>query len=105
MIVSGGINIYPREVEIALENHSDIADCTVFGVPDAKWGEALIAYIVPATGCDLAEDMIIDYCAEKLARFKRPREIVLVDSIPKTPSGKVQKPQLRAAYLDANTSD
>lgn len=103
MIVSGGINIYPREVEIALEAHPGVEECTVFGVPDDRWGEALIAYVVRRAGRAASAGDLLAHCTERLARYKRPREIVFVDSIPKTPSGKVQKPQLRNAYLDGRT--
>jgi len=97
MIVSGGINIYPREVEIALEKHPLIRDCTVFGIPDEKWGEALCAYVV-ADG-ELDENAVIAHCTEQLARFKRPKVIRFLDAIPKTPAGKVQKPLLREEFL------
>lgn len=100
MIVSGGINIYPREVEILLEHHPAVADCSVFGVPDERWGEALIAYVVAEDGVAIDTDTLLAHCVEQLARYKRPREILFVDRIPKTPSGKVQKPLLRDAYLD-----
>ena len=100
MIVSGGVNIYPRELEVVLEGHDDVADCTVFGVPDEKWGEALIALVVARNGAAITPDALIAYCDSRLAHFKRPREVRLVDEIPKTPAGKIQKPLLRAAYLD-----
>jgi acyl-CoA synthetase (AMP-forming)/AMP-acid ligase II len=99
MIVSGGVNIYPREVELALERHEAIADCTVFGIPDEKWGEALVAYVVTANGHTLDEAGVIDHCTRHLARFKRPKVVRLVEAIPKTPSGKVQKPRLRESFL------
>ena len=99
MIISGGINIYPREVELVLEARADIADCVVFGVPDERWGEALVAHVVRAPGTDVSKEDLGRYCAEQMARYKRPREIVFVDNIPKTPSGKVQKPLLREAHL------
>ena len=100
MIVSGGINIYPREVEIVMEDHAAVAECTVFGVPDDRWGEALIAYVVRGReAADISEDDLLAHCTEQLARYKRPREIVFVKNIPKTPSGKIQKPLLRDAYL------
>ena len=102
MIVSGGINIYPREAEIALEKHPAIADCTVFGIPDEKWGEALCALVVVSDGQILDETALLAHCAEHLARFKHPKIIRFVDSIPKTPAGKVQKPLLREAYLKEN---
>jgi len=99
MIVSGGINIYPREVEIALEKHAAIRDCTVFGIPDKKWGEALCAYVVVDGDAALTEEEIAVHCTDHLARFKRPAVIRVVDEIPKTPAGKVQKPLLREAFL------
>jgi fatty-acyl-CoA synthase len=104
MIVSGGINIYPREVEIALEKHSAIADCTVFGIPDDKWGEALCALVVVNDGQSLDETAIRAHCMAHLARFKQPKMIRFVDTIPKTPAGKVQKPLLREAFLKENAS-
>lgn len=100
MIVSGGINVYPREIEITLEEHPAVLDCTAFGVPDDRWGEALIAYVVLRDGQSADADTLLAFCTEQLARYKRPREIVFVANIPKTPSGKVQKPILRDAYLD-----
>ena len=99
MIVSGGVNVYPREVERALEAHAAVGECTVFGVPDDRWGEALIAYVVIAGGAAVAEGELRACCAAQLARFKLPREIRLVESIPKTPAGKIQKRLLREAYL------
>ncbi len=100
MIVSGGINIYPREVEIVIEDHPAVAECTIFGVPDDRWGEALIAYVVRrVASANITEDVLLAHCTEQLARYKRPREIVFVSNIPKTPSGKIQKPLIRDAYL------
>jgi acyl-CoA synthetase (AMP-forming)/AMP-acid ligase II len=97
MIVSGGVNIYPREVEKVLAAHPQVRDCTVFGIPDEKWGEALAAYVVADGGLDA--DALAAHCARHLARFKRPKVVRFMDAIPKTPSGKVQKPKLRAAFL------
>lgn len=100
MIVSGGINVYPREIEITLEEHPAVLECCAFGVPDDRWGEALIAYVVRRDGETADTDTLRAFCTGQLARYKRPREIVFVSNIPKTPSGKVQKPILRDAYLD-----
>lgn len=97
IIISGGFNIHPSEVETALASHPAVEDCTVFGVPDERWGEAPVAYVVRSA--EVAEQDLITLCTERLARYKRPREIVFVDTIPRTPSGKVQKPHLRDAYL------
>lgn len=99
MIVSGGINIYPREVEIALESHPAVAECTVFGIPDERWGEALAALVVRRGKRRLTEAELTTHCETRLARFKRPKFIRFVNDIPKTPSGKVQKPKLRDAFL------
>ena len=99
MIVSGGINVYPRELEVVLDEHEAVGECTVIGVPDEKWGEALVAYVVPAPGHSPNDAALIAFCGERLARFKCPREVVFTEEIPKTPTGKIQKPKLRAAYL------
>jgi acyl-CoA synthetase (AMP-forming)/AMP-acid ligase II len=99
MIVSGGVNIYPREVEMVLERHEAVADCTVFGIPDPRWGEALAALVVRNGAADIGEAALIAFCEENLARFKRPKLVRFVDAIPRTPSGKVQKPRLREALL------
>lgn len=104
MIISGGINIYPREVERVLEEHDAVADCTVFGIPDDQWGEALVAYVVLKATDGLTPNDLIDYCTDRLARFKRPKVLTFVDTIPKTPAGKVQKPLLREAYLKGQAS-
>ena len=88
---------HPAELETALGSHPAVEDCTVFGVPDERWGEAPVALVVPAA--EVSAEDLITHCTKRLARYKRPREIVFVDTIPRTPSGKVQKPPLRAAYL------
>jgi len=102
MIVSGGVNIYPREVEIVLEELDEIVDCTVFGIPDDQWGEALVTYIVLNQNSLLDKEAITSHCTAHLARFKRPKHIRIVDSIAKTPSGKVQKLILREIFLKEN---
>jgi acyl-CoA synthetase (AMP-forming)/AMP-acid ligase II len=102
--VSGGINVYPREVEAVLEDHPAVAECVAFGVPDAKWGEALVAYVVVRNGATITADALIAACTAELARFKRPREVHFVDAIPKTATGKIQKQLLREAYLARRAS-
>jgi acyl-CoA synthetase (AMP-forming)/AMP-acid ligase II len=102
MIISGGINVYPREIEIILEDHDAVVECTVFGVPDDKWGEALIALVVARDdAADDLPDLLTAYCNERLSRFKCPREFRIVSEIPKTTAGKIQKPKLRDAYLSS----
>lgn len=105
MIVSGGVNVYPREVEIVLERHRAVGECTVVGVPDDRWGEALVAYVVPRAGAATDGAALAAFCRERLAAFKRPREILFAAEIPRTPTGKVQKPRLRAAYLAERPPD
>ena len=97
IIISGGFNIHPSEVETALTSHPVVEDCAVFGVPDDRWGEAPVGYVV--AGADVSAEELVAHCTERLARYKRPREIVFVDAIPRTPSGKVRKPLLRNGYL------
>lgn len=103
LIISGGFNIYPAELEAALGVHPAVRDCAVFGVPDERWGESPVACVV-RTG-DVAAEELIAHCTARLARYKRPREVVFVDRIPRTPSGKVRKPILRDAYLKGAAED
>jgi 2-furoate---CoA ligase len=96
MIISGGENIHPVEVEDVLARHPDVADVAVIGEPDDKWGERVVAFVVPR-GRGLAADALDGYCraAPDLASFKRPRRVVFVEQIPKTPSGKILRRLLR----------
>jgi acyl-CoA synthetase (AMP-forming)/AMP-acid ligase II len=98
MIISGGENIYPREIEDVLRFHSSVDDCAVFGIPDDIWGEAVMAYIVPKQAAEVSKEEIRAHCSEHLAGFKRPKFITLVDKLPKTASGKTMKGDLRAKY-------
>ena len=98
MIVSGGENVYPAEVENVLMAHPAIADVAVIGVPDEKWGETAKAVVVKAEGVDVSDDEIIAYARERLARFKCPTSVDYVDALPRNPSGKVLKKDLREPY-------
>ena len=91
MIIRGGENIYPREIEQVLFEHEDVADVAVVGVPDATWGEQVAAFIRPAAGARPTRDALFAYCRERLAPYKTPRHWTFVDAFPLTPSGKVQK--------------
>ena len=96
MIISGGENIYCAEVENVLAGHPQVADVALIGVPDERWGETPLAVIVPADPDDPpTADAIDDHCRERLARYKRPRRIALVDALPRNATGKVQKTVLR----------
>ncbi len=98
MIVSGGENIYPAEIEAALASHPAVSECAVFGIPDPRLGEVPAAHVVARDGGAIAADELIAFCADKIARFKRPRRIELVAALPRTAVGKVQKAVLRAPY-------
>ena len=98
MIISGGVNIYPAEIEAALEHHPHIYEAAVFGVPSEEWGESVHATVVPATGERLDEDEVVAFAREHLASYKIPRSIEFTDELPKTGSGKVLKRQLREPY-------
>ena len=100
MLVSGGENIYPAEIENALYHHEAIEECAVFGVPDEKWGEVPIAHVVLASGVSISEDELISFCATRIPRHKRPRQIKFVESLPRTPVGKIKKVLLRRPYWD-----
>ena len=100
MIVSGGENVYPAEVENALMKHPGIADVAVIGVPDDKWGEVGKAMVVKADGEDPSEPDILAFAREHLAGFKTPKTVDFVDSIPRNPSGKVLKKELRAPFWE-----
>jgi long-chain acyl-CoA synthetase len=100
MIVTGAENVYPIEVEEVLAAHPGIADVAVIGVPDERWGETVKAVVVPAPGADLTEDEVIAYARERLAGFKRPRSVDFVDALPRNPSGKILKKDLRAPYWE-----
>lgn len=95
MIVSGGENIYPREVESVLMAHPAIEDVAVVGIPDADWGESVKAFVVPKEGHPLDEQAVIDFCRPFLAGYKKPKFVAFVDAIPKNPLGKVLKRLLR----------
>ncbi|MBH1962927.1 MAG: acyl--CoA ligase [Comamonadaceae bacterium] len=98
MIISGGENIYPKEIEIVLYEHDAVAECAVFGLPDKTWGELPVAHVQLKPGSSVSEQALIDYCATRLARFKRPRFVKLVDDFPRTAIGKIQKNILREQY-------
>jgi long-chain acyl-CoA synthetase len=98
MIVSGGENVYPAEVENALSGHPDIADVAVIGVPHDKWGETVKAIVVRRPGADPTAEGLIDYARQRLARYKCPTSVDFLDALPRNPSGKLLKRQLREPY-------
>jgi fatty-acyl-CoA synthase len=96
MIVSGGMNIYPREVEDVLSAHADVAMVAVIGVPDPKWGEAVTAMVVPRPGARLAGEELIALVKARKGSAHAPKHIEFVETLPMTPIGKVDKKALRA---------
>jgi len=103
MIVSGGENVYPAEVESVLYAHPAVADVAVIGVPDDKWGESVKAVVVRVAGATATKEEIIDYCRDKIAGYKRPRSVDFVDALPRNPTGKILKRELRAKYWEGKT--
>ena len=95
MVISGGVNIYPAEIEIVLNHHPKVFDSAVIGVPDEQWGESLRAFIVLKSGQEATEEEMVEYCTENLAKYKKPRSVEFIGEIPRNPSGKILKKQLR----------
>jgi fatty-acyl-CoA synthase len=95
MVISGGVNIYPREIEDHLSTHPAILEAAVIGVPDPEWGETLRAFIVLRNGQQLTESEVVTFCREGLADYKRPRKVTFLPELPRNPTGKVLKRELR----------
>lgn len=100
MIVSGGENVYPAEIENVLMAHDQIADAAVIGVPSEKWGETVKAIIVDGPGTAANDEEVIAYCRERLAHFKCPTSIDRIEALPRNPSGKILKTELREPYWE-----
>jgi acyl-CoA synthetase (AMP-forming)/AMP-acid ligase II len=104
MIISGGVNIYPAEIEAVLVAHPTIADAAVFGIPDEEWGEAVHAVISTYDGAAVEDDEVQAFCREHLAGFKVPRSFERMEEIPRSASGKIQKRQLREPHWAGRAS-
>jgi len=98
MVISGGENIYTREVEDVILRHRAVHEVTVFGVPDDKWGEALKAIISLKPGMTASEQEIVDFCKQNLASYKKPKSVEFINELPKNPYGKILKRELRERY-------
>jgi fatty-acyl-CoA synthase len=103
MIVSGGENIYPRELEEVLYTHPEIADAAVVGLPDEVWGESVCAFVARKPGSNLGTEEVVELCKANLASYKKPKRVEFLDEIPRNPSGKVLKVELRRQWLDKST--
>lgn len=104
MIISGGVNIYPAEIENVIFGHPAVLDVAVFGVPDEKWGEAIKAVVQLKRGVQATEDEIIAWCAERLSRIKKPKSVDFEEELPRDINGKIYKRQIRDRYWKGHTS-
>jgi long-chain acyl-CoA synthetase len=98
MIITGGENVYSSEVEAVIYQHPKVHECAVVGVPDDRYGEALLAAVVPAPGNTLTADELIEHCRGKIGGYKIPRRIAILDALPKSAMGKILKTELRRTY-------
>jgi fatty-acyl-CoA synthase len=98
MIISGGENVYPAEVENVLREHPAVADCGVIGVPDARWGEVGRAVVVLKAGAQASEDELLGFLDGRVARYKIPKSVRYAGALPRTGTGKILKKQLRQTY-------
>ncbi len=99
MVISGGVNIYPREIEECILTHPGVVDCAVLGVPDPEWGEVLYALVQPDPAAPPDAETVVEWVRDRLADYKRPRIVEFVTELPRDPNGKVRKPKLREAYV------
>jgi len=104
-VISGGYNVYPKEVETELDALAGVLESAVFGVPHPDFGEGVTAAVVPKPGAVLSEEAIIDSVKARLARYKVPKRILLVDELPRNTMGKVQKNALRKAFAAIYVSE
>lgn len=102
MIVSGGENVFPAEVEDLISGHPEVVEATALGVEDKEWGHRLRAFVVKADGASVDEEGIKRYVKEHLARYKVPREVVFLDELPRNPTGKILKRELRDMDVDGS---
>ena len=98
MIISGGFNIYPREVEDVLMAHQDVVEAGVIGMPDDVWGESVKAFVVKKQGAAVTGEALIQFCKENLASYKKPKSIDFIDELPKNAYGKVLRKELKEPF-------
>jgi long-chain acyl-CoA synthetase len=100
MIISGGVNIYPAEIEAELHKLPGVADCAVFGIPDEEYGESVCAFVQPMPGSDLSASEVKTFLRERMAGFKVPRQVEFRPELPREDSGKIFKRKLREPYWE-----
>ena len=98
MIISGGENIYPREIEEVISTMPGVREVAVIGIPDPKWGEAVHAVVALVPGAELSADEIIGFCRDNIASYKKPKSVEFVDELPKNNYGKIVKKDLRTRH-------
>ena len=99
MLISGGVNVYPAEIEGELLLHPAVRDAAVVGVPDPTWGEVGVAFVVVRPGEALTKEGLLSFAEARLARYKLPKDVVFVEALPRTAYGKVVKGELRDGYI------
>ncbi|MFC7649514.1 AMP-binding protein [Streptosporangium lutulentum] len=99
LIISGGVNIYPAEIEAALLEHPSVADVAVIGVPDEEWGHRVVALVQPVPGARPSPDELLEHLGPRIARFKHPKAVEFRDELPRTPTGKLSRSKVREEYL------
>jgi acyl-CoA synthetase (AMP-forming)/AMP-acid ligase II len=104
MIISGGMNVFPAEIEDVLREHPDVADVAVIGVPHEKWGETVLAVVEADAGAVIDEQELIAFCTERLAGYKKPTSVRVVEELPRTVGGKPKKFLLRERFSEAGES-
>jgi acyl-CoA synthetase (AMP-forming)/AMP-acid ligase II len=105
LIISGGYNVWPLEVENALVAHDDVKEVAVVGVPDEKWGEAVFAVVVLHEGATVSEDELISFARDRVGSVKRPKQLVIAtEPLPKSPFGKLLRRQVREVYWTGSTA-
>ena len=105
LVISGGYNIYPIEIEELLDSHPKVLESAVIGVPHPDFGETIVALVVPTAGEDPQDSELMDHISGDLARFKHPRAMRVVEALPRNVMGKVQKAELRKQYADLFASE
>ncbi len=101
MYISGGENVYPAEVEQVVFHHPNVLDVAVIGVPDERWGEVGVAVVVPRDADSFDGSELLQFCDEKLARYKIPKRVEIIDELPRNAAGKVLKRDLRASFVES----
>ena len=102
MYISGGENVYPAEIENVLYQLPEVAEAAIIGVPNDRWGEVGLAVLALKPGAELDRATVVEHCVERLAKFKIPNDIAIVDELPRNATGKVLKRELRDRFVDAD---